>query len=843
MTTRTTTDPGGGRSSRGDLLAHAALLVLALALHGRFLGGEAMLGWDQTAVGTPWARPVAVWNPLLDDTVFWEAAHTLHHVRRGAEWNPYSALGEPEGTFTHPLHGYPPATAAFALLDPWTAKGWLSLLHVALGGAAMLRYLRWRGAPARAALVGAVAYQLSTEVSVWLEYSQRAALVGWAPLIVWGAEATVRTLRPRAAALTALAVAGALLGGFTEQAGVFACVAGALVALVRARPGRRLHGWALAAAAFGLGAGLAAPRLLPMTAEVLDGSRGDASWSTYFDTTCRLGPRHLLTLLAPDVLGNPVRGLDLLRVPGQGWANYSEIRLYFGLPALLLAALGATAIGARWVAVVVLVTVLLAFPTPLTYVPFVLVPGFSASGAVRVVWVAHLFLPLLVAAGAERLIRATSAPRRALALALTLFGLVLVIGLVVSTPRGAGLLVPDEWGASAEKHREMGEVLARRLSLTSADASVVALRAEGRAGWVFSPTLGPLLLAGATLVAVTVASTANPTRRRLGVTLLFGLLSLELLDRGIMYNTTAPPAGLFPSTPGIERAAEVAGADRVAVDGLKPNVLLPFGVRDVGGYRAMHPARVKALYTTIATPRAFASVLGPADASPAWRDALAVRAVLTPPGRRPTPAEGLVLDRAGADVDVWRNPTALARARLHAPGGVVVRGDQAGALEVVRAAWFDPRRHVVLEQAVGPTTPGGEDVGDVGDLATVPDAEPLRLVVDESERVVVEVNAPRGGTLVLADAWTRGWSARSSAGPLELVPADVALRGVVLAPGFQGPVTFVYEVPGRAAGRALALLSLGGLLLLAWVGRRLGPGAPSPPGAAPTPPVTGARSA
>ena len=95
--------------------------------------------------------------------------------------------------------------------------------------------------------------------------------------------------------------------------------------------------------------------------------------------------------------------------------------------------------------------------------------------------------------------------------------------------------------------------------------------------------------------------------------------------------------------------------------------------------------------------------------------------------------------------------------------------------------------------------------------------------LDTPERIVLRVEAPAGGLLVLADAYAPGWTAWGGGQELPIVPADVALRGVVLPPGFDAEVVFTYTLPGRRGGRALAWLSL--LLLAVLCTRRetLGP--------------------
>ncbi|WNG19651.1 YfhO family protein [Cystobacter fuscus] len=78
------------------------------------------------------------------------------------------------------------------------------------------------------------------------------------------------------------------------------------------------------------------------------------------------------------------------------------------------------------------------------------------------------------------------------------------------------------------------------------------------------------------------------------------------------------------------------------------------------------------------------------------------------------------------------------------------------------------------------------------------------------ERVEVEVNARGGEVLVLNDAFYVGWTASVDGTPTPILPANGAVRAVVVPPGTH-QVVFSYRTPGLAAG---AWVSVGTLLVL-----------------------------
>lgn len=792
-------EPGGSPiERRADRLAALALLVVALALHARFLGGEALVSWDRSAAVAPWQRPAAVWN-TVSDVVFSEFAYASHHAARGAAWNPYTALGQAEGLFDPPYHHDPLALLLHALFAPWRARGLYTLLCFAAGGVFMHRCLRAWGFGPRAALLGALAWQLAPMNTRWLEYGYRAALVAWAPLALWAAERAARSLAVRPALLTAGALAGATLCGFYDQAGVLLYLAVGLLILLRGplreRPSRVVG---LAALAGATGAALAAVRLVPMMAQLRQSGRGPLPWEEYFDLTVRLSPRHFVTALLPDALGSPLREFGLMARASEQYGSTREVVLYVGLPALVLALAGARRrSGTLPVAAVCLGALALALPTPLARLPHALLPGFGGSSPGRWLWLAALLVPILVASGAREALRGDRRPLR-----LGLPVLALTIGLAVALPSMARHLVPPD------RSPALGEALARGVLDLAAPGlergdlprgvPVQPVRGEGRVGLLLSPTLGPLLLALGTAAALLGLASADASRRRLGGAALVGLLTLDLLHDGALYTATAAPERVYAETPGVARAREAAGAERVLLDrGTQPNSLLPFGIREAGGYSSMLPRRVPDLVAAVAGRQPYVQLVLPNAMSPAWRDALSVRAVLTAPGLEPVRGDGLALAYDGPDLRVWANPTALPRARLHPPGAVTSCRDRAAALALVRRPDFDPTRHVALE-AAGPPAAAGP----------TPPPAPVALEVDEAERVVLHVDAPQGGVLVLADAWADGWSATTEDGrALAAAPAQVALRGVTLPAGFSGRVVWAYRTPGQQVGAALSALA------------------------------------
>jgi uncharacterized membrane protein YfhO len=81
-----------------------------------------------------------------------------------------------------------------------------------------------------------------------------------------------------------------------------------------------------------------------------------------------------------------------------------------------------------------------------------------------------------------------------------------------------------------------------------------------------------------------------------------------------------------------------------------------------------------------------------------------------------------------------------------------------------------------------------------------------RIVRDLPTVVEVEVEAESSGALVLADSWYPGWRATVDGSPAEVVPADLALRAV-LVPAGRSTVVFRYRPAWLVPGILLSLLA------------------------------------
>jgi hypothetical protein len=242
--------------------------------------------------------------------------------------------------------------------------------------------------------------------------------------------------------------------------------------------------------------------------------------------------------------------------------------------------------------------------------------------------------------------------------------------------------------------------------------------------------------------------------------------------------------------------------DRIESVGIEyhwPNMCLIHGCEQVFGH---NPLRLKWFYDATRVGDTVAAV-GQRPFSPlypSWRstfaDLFGVRLIATG-----VPAEQIDKSLKPGDLNfiartkdayVYENPRALPRAMLVGDWKVV------DFKELGASGWpvdADPQKTVLLEKAL--SMPAG-----------IANAGVARLVRYSNTDIVVEVDTPSGGILVLNDVWHPWWRATINGTDTEIMRANAIFRAVVVPLG-KHTVRFTFE-PLRGAWRELRARLSGG---------------------------------
>jgi hypothetical protein len=243
------------RSASQDLAVLGGFFALACALFAPvLLGGGLLAPADGVNQFVPW----------------YEATDRI--------WDPWVFGGTPAFADPQRMTWYPPALLLSRIPGSWN---FFVLLGYALGGFFMHRYvLGWTRSSAAAWLAGAT-YALSTFVVVHVRHPNVVHAAAWCPAILLGLEHLRARPAARSVALTAGAIALAILSGYPALV-VYAAPLAVAYAIVRRPEGSSGPWLGLVAGCGGLGAALAAVLIVPLLEFVPLTVRGELSERDFF---------------------------------------------------------------------------------------------------------------------------------------------------------------------------------------------------------------------------------------------------------------------------------------------------------------------------------------------------------------------------------------------------------------------------------------------------------------------------------------------------------------------------------------------------------------------------------
>jgi hypothetical protein len=249
-------------------------------------------------------------------------------------WNPYVDNGAPLAANLQTGAFYP-LNALYFVLPVDAAMGYTAVLHLILAGWFMYAFMRALGARPLAALIAAIAFQLNGFLIARLAFLSITVTLPWIAAWLWRGERLLQSGRSSDAIWLALVIGMGMLAGHAQTALYGSILLGAYALyrcfIARREGERRGRNLFLILSASVLGIALAAIQLLP-AAELARASQRVGGLDYTFAMTHSYWPWRLLTLLTPDLFGNPGYGNFW------GYDNYWENAAYIGLLPIALAA-------------------------------------------------------------------------------------------------------------------------------------------------------------------------------------------------------------------------------------------------------------------------------------------------------------------------------------------------------------------------------------------------------------------------------------------------------------------------------------------------------------------------
>jgi hypothetical protein len=742
------------RENPFPLAATTATFALAWAvLAWPWLSGRVVIPWDQQSQFLPQVRFLAA--SLARGEWPWWTPNVF------AGW---PQIADPQSFVFSPLH------LLLALLAPdpsARAIDGVTFVHLFLGGLGVILFFRDRGWRAAGAVVAAIAFAFGGAASARLQHTGQIISLAYLPLTLWMLARALERGSWRAGA--AAGVLGGLIALGRDQVALIALylLAGYVIWhwLDGVKPGRRIRA-SLAPLTAGAAAGLLVAAVPVVLSALLAADSNRPEFGFAFAGRGSLHPAHLLTLVFPDLYGASDPNVDHWGPPSMPW---SEV---WGWPGLYLAQNMGQVYSGALVAVAI--------------IGFGIIRGLLWAREIRFFTVAGL-LVLLYALGwytpafraMYEVLPGIKLFRRA-ADATFLFGVFAAIlaGYLVHRWVSGTLPPTKPWQRAREAATAVALVV----------LAVAIARATGKLDVAWFQIATSIAFVAAAIGTLALARQVGSRGALMSMMLLAAFMTLDLgWNNAPNESTGLKPAvydALRPDTQNetvrLLKERIVTGSerrDRVELIGIAyhwPNLGLAQGLEHVFGH---NPLRLKWFFEatgvgdTVAGPdqRRF-SPLYPSYRS-AMADLLGLRFIATgvPVEQIDTSlkAGDLKFVARTADAYVYENARALPRAM------VLTEWRIADFDALMTQGWpdADPRRTVLLEKAPGLPSPI---------RALPPTAEIVRY---RNTEVLVAVDAPGGGVLVLNDVWHPWWRVRIDGAEAELLRANVLFRGVVVPRG------------------------------------------------------------
>ncbi|MBK7874553.1 MAG: hypothetical protein IPJ77_02170 [Planctomycetes bacterium] len=788
------------------LVLFVLMLVPQLVLFGpSIVGAKVLLPLDilktrgtclPVEAGAP---PYRAQDIVLADLVFeleHERRYAVESIRAGRIplWNPYNYCGTPFLAANHTSVFYPLRVVDYLVPGP-IAIAWVQVLKSLLAGLGAYLFLRramelgfWASA------LAAALWPCTGFLVLWAGFtiSQVGAHLPWMFLCADGCVKRPRSLWPIALALAALVV---LVSGHASIA-MHVFLATGLYALVRLADEHGLAGLAskkalagVAALALGFGGGalLSGPQSLPTLEYVKESWRIQRRQAGTVETK-PVGATALHGVVMPYYFGSTQRHTTLLR-----YGNRPEgpEAAYAGMLALLVLAPIGFAASRRRLVRFQFFWLLLGFlglaqvlDVPLLAKVFDL-PGLNTLRNNRFTLVTAWGTVAMAAVGLDVLLRGGFAWRRWMWAPLAVCG-ALALYLLARASEPPELLRTIEDGL--------------KRGLTGARPPVNTL--EGVAAVTAWFARVHLLYAGLAAVACGAwfLLRTRAAARSAFVLALAGAALVEVVAQGVDANVQEDPALYFPRTPVLDELARQPWGRITGGLNTFPAVLnQAYGLHDVRGYDAADPARYVEFLQLFAHPK-----------NPPVSDYSALQYHLVDPDSPLARLVGLRSILAFGPPDtpqrfahggyfIWTAPEPLPRAFIAERAEVL--NDKPARLERMKRKDFDPAALVLLESG----TPLARDAA--------PGRGTARVVVDEPERVELDLDVQSAGWLVLADRFAPGWNAWVDGTAAPVFVADYIFRAVRVELGVKC-VVFRYEPANWRHG--WIAFAIGALLCSAW---------------------------
>lgn len=687
--------------------------------------------------------------------------HAISSWKRGVVpmWNPYSFSGTVHAA-NYQSDVFSPQNLFFLLFDPILAWSIIVLIQPLLASFCMYYFLKVHDRSDVAAVLGSIAFMFCGFMTVWMGY----ATLGYAVLVTPLLLAAVKRYFENQSWWQGLVITFAMLFSFISghfQMSVYVLLFTLGYAFYLSLFEKKFFKLGGVLLFLLTGVTISLPQLVIAFNAFLSSNRADS-----YITSAGIPWQYLITVLAPDVFGNPVTRNDW-------FGQYAEWASYIGVIPFLFAVYGIIRLRTKktyYFLIAGVIALLLATVSPFSILFYRLhIPMLSTSVATRLIVFVSFILAYFAACGFDiyrediknnslkLLVKITAA------LIIVLIGGVILIFLWPQLPVVAKQIAPRN------------SILPIFLLLIPMGFAFFAIR-KPKWQWIF-------------------------------MLLILAVVSFDGLRYVTKWMPFDPPQFVYPKLPIINYLVSLGGIDRVwGNTGNELNTY--FHIPSIEGYDAMYQARYGEFISSAADgsikpiERSVVKIDRQGKYTKRWFDLLGVRYILyrISDGRNvwafPHWQYPDIVSRYKDDYyEVLENTSALPRAFL--VSAYAVETDRQKIINYLTDPAFDAKDTVVLEKrpAFAPQAGNGK----------------LNITLYSPERVMMRVDTEVPKLLFLSDVYDKGWKALIDGERTDILRADYAFRAVAVP---QGLHTIEFYYAPDSMGRAVDLAAVAFIILL-----------------------------
>jgi len=336
------------------IMPHIIFLLVAISVFYMFvLWGLHYIAADFTDWYYPWRynlvgkenRNTYISNRTLGDPLFMYAPlDRLYNkeIKKGKFllWNHRNLAGHPVYASHNRAFSYPPKIIANYLFDYLSARDINGILHLYLMSAFMYFFLRNLGISRFSSTVGGILGMLNSYIVTRLEFGVDIYPLVYLPLILWMIDRITESGKLLYMAGLSTAVNLCILSGhwqFVFYVFLISTFYAVFRLLLKWKDTKGIP-WKKCLALFFsgiLGLGLSAVLILPVMELLKYAARPSAVSMAHVFSSSRFLPENLLTLVIPELFGNPVHHFYFTGIKS-GVQQYFELAIYFGILPLFL---------------------------------------------------------------------------------------------------------------------------------------------------------------------------------------------------------------------------------------------------------------------------------------------------------------------------------------------------------------------------------------------------------------------------------------------------------------------------------------------------------------------------